>query len=43
MLVAAAGNESRREVDPDYEIAVSIPAAAQGIVAVGALGTGPAG
>ena len=43
VLVAAAGNESRREVDPDYEIAVSIPAAAQGIVAVGALGTGPGG
>ena len=43
VLVAAAGNESRREVDPNYEIAVSIPAAAQGIVAVGALGTGPGG
>jgi len=43
VLVAAAGNESRREVDPDYEIAVSIPAAAQGIVAVGALATAAAG
>ena len=43
VLVAAAGNESKRDVDPDYEIAVSIPAAAQGIVAVGALGTGPGG
>jgi subtilisin family serine protease len=38
VIVAAAGNESRREVDPDYEIAVSIPAAAEGVVSVGALG-----
>lgn len=43
VLVAAAGNESRREVDPNYEIAVSIPAAAQGIVAVGALAAGTSG
>lgn len=43
VLVAAAGNESRRDVDPDYEIAVSIPAAAQGIVAVGALAAGTGG
>jgi len=38
VLVAASGNESRRQVHPDYEIAVSIPAAAEGIVSVGALG-----
>ena len=38
VLVAAAGNESRRDVNPDYEIAVSIPAAAEGVVSVGALG-----
>lgn len=38
VIVAAAGNESRRDVDPDYEIAVSIPAAAEGVVSVGALG-----
>jgi subtilisin family serine protease len=37
VLVAAAGNESRRTVDPDYEITVSIPAAADGVVSVGAL------
>ncbi|WP_027133285.1 S8 family peptidase [Geminicoccus roseus] len=37
VLVAAAGNESRRDQNPDHEIAVSIPAAAQGIVSVGAL------
>jgi subtilisin family serine protease len=43
VLVAAAGNESRRAVDPDYEIAVSIPAAADGVVSVGALGESSGG
>lgn len=43
ILVAAAGNESRREVHPDYEIAASLPAAAQGVVSVGALGQTDAG
>jgi len=38
ILVAAAGNESKRGIDPNYEIAVSIPAAGQGVVSVGALG-----
>jgi subtilisin family serine protease len=38
LLVAAAGNESRREVNPDFEIAVSPPAVADGIVSVAALG-----
>jgi subtilisin family serine protease len=38
VLVAAAGNESKRDIDPRYEIAVSIPAAAEGVVSVGALG-----
>jgi subtilisin family serine protease len=42
-LVAAAGNESRRTVNPDYEIAVSIPAAADGVVSVGALGESSGG
>lgn len=37
ILVAAAGNESQRDRNPDHEIAVSIPAAAQGVVSVGAL------
>jgi subtilisin family serine protease len=37
VLVAAAGNESRRQVNPDFEIAASLPAAANGIVSVGAL------
>ncbi|MCY9783975.1 S8 family serine peptidase [Nocardiopsis sp. EMB25] len=43
VVVAAAGNESRREVHPDYEIAVSLPAAAEGVVSVGALGQGDSG
>ena len=43
VLVAAAGNESRRNIDPDYEIAASIPAAADGVVSVGALGESPGG
>ena len=43
VLVAAAGNESRRNQNPDHEIAVSIPAAAQGMVSVGALQQGDGG
>jgi subtilisin family serine protease len=39
LIVAAAGNESRRQVRPDYAIEVSSPAAADGIVAVAALRT----
>lgn len=37
VVVAAAGNESRRDVDADYEIGASLPAAAAGVVSVGAL------
>ena len=37
VVVAAAGNESRRDVDPTYEIAASLPAAAEGVVSVGAV------
>ena len=37
LVVAAAGNESHRDVDPKYEIAVSLPAAAEGVVSVGAI------
>ncbi|MEU7837577.1 S8 family serine peptidase [Nonomuraea sp. NPDC049129] len=37
IVVAAAGNESQRETGPDFEIAVSLPGAAQGVIAVGAL------
>ena len=43
ILVAAAGNESRRDVDPAYEIAVSLPAAAEGVLSVGALAEGDGG
>ncbi len=42
ILVAAAGNESKRHIHPDYEITVAPPAAANGIVSVGAVGQGPA-
>jgi subtilisin family serine protease len=42
-IVAAAGNESEREIDPDFEIAVSPPAVSEGIVSVAALGEGPQG
>lgn len=43
VVVAAAGNESRRRVNPDFEIAVSIPAAAEGVVSTGALGQSATG
>jgi subtilisin family serine protease len=39
LIIAAAGNESQRHVRPDYAIEVAPPAAAEGIVAVAALGT----
>jgi subtilisin family serine protease len=38
VFVAAAGNESRRDEHPDYEIAASLPAAAEGVISTGALG-----
>jgi subtilisin family serine protease len=38
IVVAAAGNESRRNIDPNYEIGASLPAAAEDVVSVGALG-----
>jgi subtilisin family serine protease len=43
LLVAAAGNESRREEDPDFEIAVSPPAVANGFVSVAAVAKTPQG
>jgi subtilisin family serine protease len=43
VVVGAAGNESKRQLDPDYEIAVSLPAAAEGVVSVGALGDSATG
>lgn len=43
LLVAAAGNESRRDVKADYEIAVSPPAVVDGMVSVAALGQAAGG
>lgn len=43
LIVAAAGNESRRDDDPRHEIAVSPPAVSNGIISVAALGRGPSG
>lgn len=43
IVVAAAGNESRRGMNPDYEIGVSVPAAVEGVVSVAALGQTAAG
>lgn len=37
LLVAAAGNESRREVNPEYRIAASLPAAADDVMSVAAV------
>ncbi|KYC42660.1 hypothetical protein WA1_15060 [Scytonema hofmannii PCC 7110] len=39
VVIAAAGNESKRDIKPDYELAVTPPAAADGIISVGALRT----
>ena len=43
LIVAAAGNESRRDENADFEIAVAPPAVADGIVSVAALGQGSNG
>jgi subtilisin family serine protease len=43
VIIAAAGNESQRNVNPEFEIAVSPPAVAEGIISVAALGQGPQG
>ncbi|HRO61531.1 MAG TPA: S8 family serine peptidase [Burkholderiaceae bacterium] len=40
LIVAAAGNESRRNEDERFEIAVSPPAVSEGIISVAALGQG---
>jgi subtilisin family serine protease len=37
VVVAAAGNESKRNESPDYAIAASLPAAAEGVISVGAV------
>jgi subtilisin family serine protease len=43
VVVGAAGNGSHREVDPRFEIGVELPAAADGVVSVAALGQSPQG
>jgi subtilisin family serine protease len=43
LLVAAAGNESRRTGNPSYEIAVAPPAVAEGLISVAALGEAAGG
>ncbi|HEY5707306.1 MAG TPA: S8 family serine peptidase [Terrimicrobiaceae bacterium] len=43
LIVAAAGNESRRNGNPPYEIAAAPPAVAEGVISVAALGESPAG
>lgn len=43
LVVAAAGNESRRQVDPAFEIGASLPAAAEGVISTGALARGEQG
>lgn len=42
IVVAAAGNESERAVDPNFEVSVSLPAAADGVISVGAAEQGAA-
>lgn len=37
IIIAAAGNESRRDLHPNYKISVSPPAVSRGIISVGAL------
>ena len=37
LVVAAAGNESKREVNPEYRIAASLPAAAENVLSVAAI------
>jgi len=43
VIVAAAGNESRTNENPNFKIGASLPAAAEGIVSVGALQQQPDG
>jgi len=43
MVVAAAGNESRRDQDPNFEVSVAVPGVAEGVVSVGALAQGASG
>ena len=43
IVIAAAGNESERQIDPQFEISASLPAAADDVISVGAAGPGARG
>ncbi|MBF9036066.1 S8 family serine peptidase [Rhodobacterales bacterium HKCCE2091] len=43
VVVAATGNESQRDIDPDHEVSASVPSAAEGVIRVGALGQASGG
>lgn len=43
IVVAAAGNGSHRDIDPNYQVGVSLPGAAQDVISVGALSSGNTG
>lgn len=43
IVVAASGNESKRRQNPDHEIGVSLPAAAEHVISTGALDRSPTG
>jgi subtilisin family serine protease len=43
VVVGAAGNGSHRDVNPDFEVSVELPAAADGVVSVAALAQSPGG
>ena len=43
LLIAAAGNESRTNVNPDFKIAVAPPAVSDGMISVAALGQSAGG
>ena len=43
VVVAAAGNGSQRELDPNFEIGLQLPAAADSVVSVAALAQSPQG
>jgi subtilisin family serine protease len=43
LVIAAAGNESERGIDPKFRIAASLPSAAEDVLSVAALGRGDGG
>jgi subtilisin family serine protease len=43
IVIAAAGNQSERNVNPDYKVSAALPAAAEGVLSIGAVGQSPNG